>query len=636
MHAEPGLRPARSGARARGVEREPAGPPATVQRLALNASPAPAKDAVAASAAARRAPNRTGLPDRLKGGIEALSGISLDDVRVHRNSGRSVQLNALAHTQGSDIHLGPGQEQHLAHEAWHVVQQKQGRVKPTLSLGGTAINDDAGLEREADRMGARAAGHHATPGRPLADAPAGGAVAQCVGNIRFANLSTDQMYVTKGQSIIDGLRATPSIMNFLRDKDALITLEADPQLASVRVVGDQVQITLSPWFFEQQSRGRILGMLAHEFGVHPLATEGMTAQERQDEVNNVNVQYPSGRPGQTVTAAAAGQRDHIYAAVEGQPRFREYRRTLYEMARGLLATAQGAHPGGATEAHVTDLIMTYLSDIAMILATNDHRGQIVTHSDETATVFNRVRQRWIAWLHVNGTPTDNELIRLTPARRSGGDVIGEVGGIIGRRVLAGIRFWQSPTSNNNMAHAPVGAGVAPTNRIQTNVLADQGLQLQGFPGTRDTLFQAMVRAGFPGAQHRIQQVIAGQHHPGEAVQRAGVIAANNNYRASIDYQMLDIFAQALQRRIRILEPSGRMLQAGNDQHALLTLVWVREPAPHYRAARPIPVAVAAPVAAPVLALPVLPPPVVNRPRTRSLGGGQPAPNPGGRQRKGSF
>jgi hypothetical protein len=25
----------------------------------------------------------------------------------------------------------PGQEQHLPHEAWHVVQQKQGRVKPT-------------------------------------------------------------------------------------------------------------------------------------------------------------------------------------------------------------------------------------------------------------------------------------------------------------------------------------------------------------------------------------------------------------------------------------------------------------------------------------------------------------------------
>lgn len=107
-------------------------------------------------ARAAAAPNRTGLPEGLKHGIEALSGLSFDDVRVHRNSTRPAQLQALAHTQGSDIHLAPGQERHLPHEAWHVVQQKQGRVRPTMRLGGTAINDDAGLEREADAMGGRA------------------------------------------------------------------------------------------------------------------------------------------------------------------------------------------------------------------------------------------------------------------------------------------------------------------------------------------------------------------------------------------------------------------------------------------------------------------------------------------------
>ncbi|MGB5927571.1 MAG: hypothetical protein WBH03_05325, partial [Cyclobacteriaceae bacterium] len=61
--------------------------------------------------------------------------------------------------QGSDIHLAPGQGQHLPHDAWHVVQQKQGRVQPTKQMKGkTAINDDAGLEKEADVMGAKAAG----------------------------------------------------------------------------------------------------------------------------------------------------------------------------------------------------------------------------------------------------------------------------------------------------------------------------------------------------------------------------------------------------------------------------------------------------------------------------------------------
>jgi Domain of unknown function (DUF4157) len=105
--------------------------------------------------------NRTGLPDPLKSGIESLSGMALDNVKVHYNSAQPAQLNALAYTQGSDIHVAPGQEQHLPHEAWHVVQQAQGRVKPTIQMkDGVTVNDDQGLEREADVMGAKALQSH--------------------------------------------------------------------------------------------------------------------------------------------------------------------------------------------------------------------------------------------------------------------------------------------------------------------------------------------------------------------------------------------------------------------------------------------------------------------------------------------
>lgn len=102
-------------------------------------------------------PNQTGLPDRLKTGIENLSGYSMDDVRVHYNSNKPARLKAHAYTQGTDIHIAPGQEKHLPHEAWHVVQQKQGRVKPTMQMKtGVKVNDDKGLEKEADVMGAKA------------------------------------------------------------------------------------------------------------------------------------------------------------------------------------------------------------------------------------------------------------------------------------------------------------------------------------------------------------------------------------------------------------------------------------------------------------------------------------------------
>ncbi len=95
----------------------------------------------------------TGLPDHLKEGVETLSGITLDDVRVYYDSARPAEVEALAYAQGTDIHVGPGQESHLPHEAWHVVQQRQGRVKPTVQVNGVSVNDDAALEREADRMG---------------------------------------------------------------------------------------------------------------------------------------------------------------------------------------------------------------------------------------------------------------------------------------------------------------------------------------------------------------------------------------------------------------------------------------------------------------------------------------------------
>lgn len=102
-------------------------------------------------------PNNTGLPDSLKSGIESLSGMSMDHVKVHYNSSQPAQLNAHAYAQGSEIHVAPGQEQHLPHEAWHVVQQTQGRVKPTIQMkDGTQVNDNVGLESEADVMGERA------------------------------------------------------------------------------------------------------------------------------------------------------------------------------------------------------------------------------------------------------------------------------------------------------------------------------------------------------------------------------------------------------------------------------------------------------------------------------------------------
>ena len=100
--------------------------------------------------------HETGLPADLQSGVEALSGLSLEGVRVHTNSPKPAQVQALAHGQGSEIRVAPGQEAHVPHEAWRVVQQSEGRVRARAPVD-CAVNDASALEHEPDAMGARAA-----------------------------------------------------------------------------------------------------------------------------------------------------------------------------------------------------------------------------------------------------------------------------------------------------------------------------------------------------------------------------------------------------------------------------------------------------------------------------------------------
>ena len=100
---------------------------------------------------------KTGLPENLKSRVESLSGVSMQDVKVHFNLEKPVQLNAQAFLQGSAIKIAIGEEKHLPQEAWHVVQQAQGKVQPTNHLEqGININNAPDLEKEADEMGLKA------------------------------------------------------------------------------------------------------------------------------------------------------------------------------------------------------------------------------------------------------------------------------------------------------------------------------------------------------------------------------------------------------------------------------------------------------------------------------------------------
>jgi hypothetical protein len=143
-----------------------------VQRLLARQGQGQIKQPEQETSASRQSKkNTTGLPDRLKATLEASSGIAMDDVHVHYHASQPAQLQASAYTQGTDIYVGSGQEKHLAHEAWHVAQQKQGRVKPALQMKGMGLNHDFQLEQEADAFSAHYAQYTGLIPMPIVAVP---------------------------------------------------------------------------------------------------------------------------------------------------------------------------------------------------------------------------------------------------------------------------------------------------------------------------------------------------------------------------------------------------------------------------------------------------------------------------------
>jgi len=106
------------------------------------------------------------MPAGVQGKMENSFGTDFSGVDIHKDSEQTNALGALAYTQGSDVHFASGQynpgsqkgQELLGHELTHVVQQREGRVKPDAQqYKGVNINSDPVLEKEADDMGAKAA-----------------------------------------------------------------------------------------------------------------------------------------------------------------------------------------------------------------------------------------------------------------------------------------------------------------------------------------------------------------------------------------------------------------------------------------------------------------------------------------------
>ncbi len=117
-----------------------------------------------ASYGEKKPENEGNIPDDVRLKMEKSFAADFSAVKVFQNSQPAKDLDAIAYTQGNEIHFAPGHnpfspqgQEFLGHELSHVIQQRNNEVKTTNQEAGFNINSDKNLESQADEAGKKAA-----------------------------------------------------------------------------------------------------------------------------------------------------------------------------------------------------------------------------------------------------------------------------------------------------------------------------------------------------------------------------------------------------------------------------------------------------------------------------------------------
>ncbi|MFE7037555.1 hypothetical protein ACFU9Y_45475, partial [Streptomyces sp. NPDC057621] len=226
-------------------------------------------------------------------------------------------------------------------------------------------------------------------------------------NFEFTNLkSSDERYRAKATRVIELLRDHPTISAYVGDRPVRITLHVrttEPP-ADVRDLGDDgVQINLASYYFEKYDIGYVMGMLAHEIGLHPLASRDTNIPDEEEMFAGVPLAVPglsNLTPPRTMNTVGAGQADHIMAAYTSSTRHGIYRDIVLKMAEMMAEFAQAQVPGAKLQ-DATDLMDSYLMDLASIAITSDHRLRAAKEPGNTARVYNEYKTLLAARMAAN-------------------------------------------------------------------------------------------------------------------------------------------------------------------------------------------------------------------------------------------
>jgi hypothetical protein len=195
------------------------------------------------------------IPDYIRTKMEKSFGTDFSDVKVHQNSEEAKSLNAVAFTQGNEIHFASGYnpyssqgQEYLGHELLHVLQQKSGIVEATHQEQGFNVNFNDTFEKQADLAGkTAAAGQH-------------------VNSENIPSGNSQRSFIQKKSAPIQLLRAIPAA-GFILDVNttADIVLQDLIHVAS-RATRQYSDVNWRQLFYpaiEAQIRGRQLGSISY-------------------------------------------------------------------------------------------------------------------------------------------------------------------------------------------------------------------------------------------------------------------------------------------------------------------------------------------------------------------------------------
>ncbi|MFD4555218.1 hypothetical protein ACFWP5_13020 [Streptomyces sp. NPDC058469] len=277
-----------------------------------------------------------------------------------------------------------------------------------LSLQGKAGN--AGVAQMLSEGGHSWAGRAADPA-PAVQRAAVQRSKLAYGNISFTNVSLKYPESQgKATRILALLSANTKVKTFLADRTCQITLEKRTTETPANVVDkgtEGVFVTLASYYLENYDIGYIVGMLCHEFGMHPMAQKAPNMKQEEESFRGMPYPVP-GLEGKDVpegfasmNSDTAKQADHVLGVIPGSPRYIVYRDVTLEMADLLLRDVHNK-ADGARKQDVTDLIDCFLMDVASIAATNDDRtrgmpmpgnGEGETIRKDIAAVYNAYKAR---------------------------------------------------------------------------------------------------------------------------------------------------------------------------------------------------------------------------------------------------